>query len=129
MAVETIKAIYAAVAAGDLAAALDQLSPSIVVTQSPALPFGGKWHGKDRFQAMGAAIYEAWPDFEVVPLAFFADGDGVLVLTRVTGATASPTPLDQPMIERWRVADGVATECQPFYFDPVAAAASAHKGD
>jgi ketosteroid isomerase-like protein len=77
---------------------------------------------------MSAAIYAAWPDFSVEPLAFLANGDTVLVITRVGGSKQSPSPLDQPMIERWRVVDGKAIECQPYYFDPVLAAASAQSG-
>lgn len=127
--VETIKAIYAAIGVGDLDAAISLLDPGIVVQQSSALPFAGEWRGHDGFRAMGAAIYEAWPDFSVKPEQFLSDGKTVLVVTRVRGANTTAMPLDQPMIERWRVAGGKAVECQPFYFDPAAAAATVSQGD
>jgi uncharacterized protein len=127
--VELVRGIYAAVAQGDLNAVIGLLDAGITVVQSSALPFAGEWRGHDGFRAMGAAIYAAWPDFSVTPERFLDDGDTVLVMTRVRAGIGSAKPLDQPMIERWRVVDGKAVECQPFYFDPAAAAATANGGD
>lgn len=119
-----IRAIYDRVAeGGDVSAYLDD---AIVVVQAQSLPFGGIWQGHDGFAQMARRIYQAWPDFQVEPLAFYADGDVVLVETVVRGNTASRSPLNQPMIERWRVVAGRAVECQPFYFDAAAAASSAN---
>ncbi|QEE43476.1 nuclear transport factor 2 family protein (plasmid) [Rhizobium sp. WL3] len=119
-----VRGIYAAIAVGDIEAAAQAMAPDICFTQSMALPFGGAWIGHDGFRRMGAAIYAAWPDFAVTTLAFLSDGETVLVLTHLHGALSSATPLDQPMIERWRVVGGQAVECQPFYFDQTAAVAS-----
>lgn len=124
-ALDVVRAIYAGVAANDQAALGSLIDPGIVVHQAKALPFGGRWEGLDGFAAMAARLYAAWPDFEVEPVAFFADGDVVLVETRVRARLDAPRPLDQPMIERWRITAGRAVECRPFYFDAAAAAASA----
>lgn len=117
-----VRDIYACVSGGDLAGAAAMIAPDFIATQAASLPFGGTWRGHAGFAAMGAAIFEAWPDFAVSPERFFVDADTVVVLTRVSGAGGR---LDQPMIERWRVVDGHAVECQPFYHDAAAAAASA----
>lgn len=115
-----IRAIYDRVAeGGDVSGYLDE---GISVVQAPSLPFGGTW--QDGFAQMARRIYQAWPDFQVEPQAFYADGDVVLVETLVQGNTACRSPLNQPMIERWRVIAGRAVECQPFYFDAAAAASS-----
>lgn len=127
--VDLVRGIYTAVAQGNLDAVIASLAPGITVVQSSALPFAGAWHGHDGFRTMGAAIDAAWPDFSVTPERFLGDGDTVLVMTRVRAGISSAKPLDQPMIERWRVVDGKAVECQPFYFDPAAAAATANGGD
>ena len=123
--IDVVRDIYRAVADGDFDAVIARLSHEISVDQSSALSFAGRWEGHDGFRAMGAAIYECWPDFSVTPLAFFAADDTVLVQTRVTGACGA---LDQPMIERWKIVDGRAAECQPFYFDPTVAAATLQPG-
>jgi len=127
--IRVIRSLYEAVAADDLETVIDLLWPDIVVSQSSALPFGGVWRGHDGFRAMGAAIYTAWPDFGVTPRTFLSSNETVIVLTHVLGAIGDATPLDQPMIELWRVRDGKAFECRPFYFDPVLAAASAKSGE
>jgi len=126
---DVVRGIYDAVKQNNLDGMIAMLDPAIVVRQSSQLPFAGDWHGHDGFRAMGAAIYAAWPDFSVTPERFLGDGDTVLVMTRVCGGMANAKPLDQPMIERWRVVGDKAVECQPFYFDPFAAAAAAIKGD
>lgn len=124
-ALAVVQKIYGSVADGDLVSAAMLVAPEFVAIQASALPFAGTWRGTDGFAAMGAAIYTAWPDFAVVPQRFFADDDVVLVLARVRGAGGK---LDQPMIESWRVADGRAVECRPFYFDAAAAAATSTGG-
>jgi uncharacterized protein len=123
---EIIRGIYAAVAVKDWDGVLARISPAAVFEQSSALPFAGVWHGHDGFQKMGAAIFAAWPDFAVEPVSFSQSGSVVLVMTRVSGSNpAGDAPLNQTMIESWRVAGNVAVECRPFYFDPVVAARSA----
>lgn len=124
--IELVKTIYAAVGAGDLEAVLALLHPDFELEQSSALPFAGTFRGADGFKALGAAIYRAWPDFAVTPTAFAPVDDGVLVVTHLSGSNPDGSaPLDQQMIEYWRVAEGKAIGCRPFYFDPVAAARSA----
>ncbi len=102
------------------------LHPEFQMEQSSALPFAGTWRGTAGFKAVGAEIFRAWPDFSVTPTSFSSLDDVVLVITHLTGTNPSGSePLDQMMIEYWRIADGKAIECRPFYFDPLAAARSA----
>ena len=125
-AVALVQTIYAEVGNGNLDAVLGMLHPDFSLEQSSALPFAGTWRGEEGFKALGAAIYAAWPDFSVKPVAFTAIGDVVLVITQLKGTNSSGSePLDQQMIEYWRIVDGKAIECRPFYFDPLAAARSA----
>lgn len=123
-ALAVVRKIYELVAQGDAAGITPFIAPEFVATQAASLPFGGDWRGREGFAKMGAAIYAAWPDFKVEPEQFLADGDTVLVRTRVKGGEGA---LDQPMIERWRIVGGHAAECQPYYFDAAAAAASAKR--
>ena len=125
-ALEVVRGIYDAVGRGDWDGVLSRVHPAAVFTQSSALPFGGEWRGHEGFRTMGDAIFKAWPDFSVRPLRFAQEGDVVLVVTRVDGSNpAGDGRLDQEMIEYWRVVDGQAVECRPFYFDPGKAAKSA----
>ncbi|MBI1188731.1 MAG: hypothetical protein GC206_15600 [Alphaproteobacteria bacterium] len=125
-AVAVVRGIYDAVARSDWDGVLARLHADVLCEQSSALPFAGVWRGHDGFQRMGAAIFRAWPNFTVEPLAFAQAGDVVLVLTRVKGGDpAAAAVLDQTMIEFWKVEGAQATECRPFYFDPVIAAQSA----
>jgi uncharacterized protein len=117
-----VQAIYVGVAQGDFQAVLDLLAPDIIVHQAAVLPMGGIWRGRKGFSAMAETINRAWPGFSVTPTGMFGNGDEVIVLARISGAAGA---LDQQMIEYWRVRDGQATECRPFYFDPAAAATAA----
>lgn len=121
-AIMVIRAIYDGVARGDWTGVEARLDPNIVVLQSPDLPFAGEWSGLAGFKALGARIFECWPDFQVKPLAFFGHGETVLVTTRLSGRhRPTAEALDQDMIELWTVRSGRAVRCQPFYFAPSAA--------
>jgi hypothetical protein len=104
---------------------MEPLSPDIVVRQSFSLPMAGNRDGKTEFAAMANIIDAAWPGVSVEPEFMFGDDDKLLVMARIRGADGA---LDQAMIEFSRVRDGRAVDCQPFYFDPDAAAAAFHKG-
>jgi uncharacterized protein len=128
--VNVIRDIYDAVSNSDWDGVLAKIDTNIIFEQSSILPFAGVWKGHEGFQALGAAIFRAWPDFKVEPKSFFVTGNDVLVLTHVSGSNSrGEPPLDQTMIEYWRVADGKAVECRPHYFDPTAATNSANKDE
>ena len=51
--IETIQAVYAAMAAEDIDALFELLDPEIVVTQDDRLPWGGRFEGHDGFATFG----------------------------------------------------------------------------
>ena len=49
--VETVRAVYGAMADRDVARLFELLDPECVITQDPALPWGGRHVGHDGFVA------------------------------------------------------------------------------
>lgn len=120
-----VRRLYVLVAAGEIDAVVEMLSPHLVARQAFGLPFGGVYTGRDGFRDMSRRIYDCWPDFRVEPLRFFADADAVVVLTHLTGSRAGADPLDMDMLEYWRAENGRLVEVRPFYWDTAEAASSA----
>jgi uncharacterized protein len=118
-----VRQIYAHVAEADFAAATALMADDVTVTQAEALPFGGRWRGKQAFAEMAERIVAAWPGFTVRPVAFLADGgERVAVLAQLRG-----DGLAMDMLELWTVREGRVVACQPFYFDTAAAASAARR--
>src|SRR3954463_3729037 len=54
--IDVVRAIYAAMAASDLGDLFEHLDATIVITQDPALPWGGRHVGHDGFAGFGLAL-------------------------------------------------------------------------
>jgi len=88
-----VKAAYAAFAAGDLPTVLGLIDPEAVwiETDAEALPVRGTFVGPEAVaQNVFAAVPDHWDSFEIVPEAYFNDGETVIARGRVR-ATARST--------------------------------------
>lgn len=113
-ALEVVTAIYDAFARKDLEAVLELTSPDIVVTQDPALPWGGRFDGHDGLGRFVMALLGSI-DSAVTVEAIYQAGDQVVQYGRTAGTVRSNgVAFDIPECHLWRVEDGVAVEAQYF---------------
>ena len=106
--IEVVQAVYAAMADRDLERLLGLIDPACVITQDPALPWGGRHVGHDGFATFGLALTGAIDSAVTTDAMFVADGD-VIQCGRTRGTTvATGTPFDIPEVHRWTIRDGKA---------------------
>lgn len=106
--VEVVEAVYAAMAARDVAALFAFLDESCVITQDERLPWGGRFVGHDGFATFGAALTGAIQSAVTTDAVFEADGD-VIQCGRTKGTVVgSGVAFDVPEVHRWTIRDGKA---------------------
>jgi ketosteroid isomerase-like protein len=106
--IDTVRAIYAAMAARDLQQLFELLDPGIVITQDPRLPWGGRHEGHDGFGAFALTLSGAIESAVTTEAMVSADGD-VIQVGRTRGSTrATGTAFDIPEVHRWTIRDGRA---------------------
>lgn len=116
---QVVQAIYAAFAERDLESVLALTDPSIVATQDPALPWGGRFEGHDRLGEFLLALIGTI-DSAVTIEAMFQAGDRVVQHGRTAGTVrATGVAFDIPECHVWRVLDGRAVEAQ-YFIDSIA---------
>ncbi len=104
--VETVQAVYGAMAERDVARLVELLDPACVITQDPALPWGGRHVGHDGFVEFAGALTGAIDSAVTTDAVFAADGE-VIQCGRTRGtARATGTTFDIPEVHRWTVRDG-----------------------
>src|SRR4051794_12507131 len=92
--VEVVQAIYAAMAGGDVDRLFALVDESCVITQDPALPWGGRHEGHDGLAAFASALTGAIASAVTTEAMFEADGE-VIQVGRTRGTTvAGGTPFD-----------------------------------
>jgi ketosteroid isomerase-like protein len=116
---EVVRGAYDALAAKDLDGVLARCDPSVVVTQDPALPWGGRFVGTDGVAEFAVKLVGAI-DSAVTVIAMFEAGDQVVQYGRTAGTTrASGKAFDIPECHVWTVVDGRVTNMS-FYIDTAA---------
>ena len=113
-ALDVVRRIYQAFADKDLDAVLGLVDPGIVVTQDPALPWGGRFEGHDGLGRLVQALLAAI-DSAVTVEAMFQAGDTVVQYGRTAGTVrATGVAFDIPECHVWTVRDGRAVEATYF---------------
>ena len=116
---EIVGAAYAALGAKDLAGVIDLCHPDVVLTQDPALPWGGRHSGADGLAEFAIALIGAI-DSTVTPIAMFAAGDQVVQYGRTAGtARASGKSFDVAECHVWTVTEGRVSKME-FFIDTAA---------
>lgn len=106
--VEVVRAIYEAMAERDLNRLLELIDPECVVTQDPALPWGGRHVGHDGFGQFALTLTGTIDSAVTIEALFAADSE-VVQFGRTKGTVrANGATFDIPEVHRWTVRDGRA---------------------
>jgi ketosteroid isomerase-like protein len=115
-ALEVVREVYAAMAARDVDGVLERCHPDVVITQDPALPWGGRYVGTDGAAEFAINLVGAI-DSAVTPIAMFEADNRVVQYGRTAGtARESGKQFDIPECHVWTVVDGRVTEAA-FFID------------
>ena len=94
------------------------MSPDVVLHQTPDLPWGGDYHGIERYSDWAAAMSDCFTSVDVQDAKFLESGDQVVVLcTLVTKARRTGETLRHPMVQVITVKDGKISDFRPFYWN------------
>lgn len=108
--VDVVREIYEAMAAKDIGRLAELFSPSIVLDQDPALPWGGHYEGHEGFIEFAGKLTAAIDSAVTIEYLFQA-GDEVVEVGRTAGTVvASGARFDVPEVHRWRIEDGKAVK-------------------
>jgi len=106
--IEVVRGIYAAMHERDIAAVLAVISPDLVLTQDPRLPWGGRFEGPDGFATFGLTLVENVDSAVTIEAVFEAD-DEVIQMGRTKGTVRSNgAAFDIAEVHRWVIRDGLA---------------------
>ncbi|HTO01218.1 MAG TPA: nuclear transport factor 2 family protein [Microthrixaceae bacterium] len=106
--VATVHAIYTAMAARDLEQLSLLLDEQVVITQDPALPWGGRFEGHDGFLDFAATLTGTITSQVEISNIFAADGDVIQVGRTVGTVNATGVEFDIAEVHRWTLVDGKA---------------------
>lgn len=113
-ALDVVRDIYDAFARRDLDAVLELVDPGIVITQDPALPWGGRHVGHEGLGEFAMTLV-ANIDSTVTVESMFQAGEIVVQCGRTAGtAKATGRIFDIPECHIWTVRDGRAVEADYF---------------
>jgi uncharacterized protein len=103
---EIIRELYAAFEAGNGTRVLELCDPECVVTQDPALPWGGRYEGLDGVATFALALGGAF-DSSVEVIALFEAGDRVIQYGRTRGTVVTTgAAFDIPEVHIWTLRHG-----------------------
>jgi ketosteroid isomerase-like protein len=116
---EIIRSVYAAFESGNVTVVFDLCDPEVVVTQDPALPWGGRYEGIDGVATFGIALGGTIASAVTVEALFEAD-DRVVQYGRTRGTViANGNQFDVPETHVWTLRDGKIVGAE-FYIDSAA---------
>ncbi len=117
-AIDTVRAIYEAISAGDTAAIAARLSPDVRISQTRELPWGGEFEGLAGFAQFSRTLREHIASRVEVERIFEA-GEDVVVIGRTIGATkVKQTPFDVAIAHVLTVQDGKVVQARYFIDTP-----------
>ena len=112
--VELIQAVYAAFGRRDEAALLSLIAPDIQISQSPALPWGGKYSGHAGLKQFFTTLL-SHVDSRVEFERYIDAGDHVAAIGRVKGTVrANGRTFDIPIAHVWQIRHGQAAAFNPY---------------
>jgi ketosteroid isomerase-like protein len=105
---DLVREIYRCMAERDIVRLFELLDPAVVITQDPALPWGGRHEGHDGFAHFGLTLTSHIDSAVTIEALFEADGD-VIQFGRTRGTTVTGgTAFDIAEVHRWTIRDGRA---------------------
>src|SRR5215470_15852933 len=119
--VETVKRLFAAVRRRDPAGAREAYHPEVVIHESPALPYGGDYHGQEEALEHLDGYYRTWDPLRPgvgqpsTPIFLETTEDAVVVLWQEEAvAPGSGSRIVLPALGVYRVRDGKVIESRMF---------------
>jgi ketosteroid isomerase-like protein len=103
------------------------LDEHVVITQDPALPWGGGFEGHDGFLAFAAALTGAITSQVEIASIFAADGDVIQVGRTVGTVNETGVEFDVAEVHRWTVVGGKAVRAHFAIDTPAMLAALAQR--
>lgn len=112
--IELVQQLYGAFARRDVPMIFSSLAPEVEVAQTPELPWGGVYQGRDEFGQFFVKLtqhIESNLDFE----RFLDAGDHVVAIGRTRGkVNANGHPFDMPAVHVWQIRAGQVVRFQPY---------------
>ena len=108
-AVETVKAFYQAIAAGNVSGIVATLRADVQWTEAEGFPYySGTWHSpQEVVDNLLVPLSRDWDGFAAQPSEFIADGDRVVVIGVYSGTyRATGKRMRAAFAHRWTVRDG-----------------------
>ena len=116
MSIEVVRRIYEAFARGDLDAVMAECAADVVVGQDPALPWGGRYVGRDGIAEFALKLVGTI-ESEVDTEQLFQAGDQVVQQGRTKGTVRhNGAAFDLPECHVWTLRDDVVLNAD-FYID------------
>jgi len=101
--IELVREVYTAMAARDVGRRFELIDPTFVVTQDPALPWGGRHVGHDGFATFALALSGTIDSAVGIDAVVAADGD-VIQLGRTRGTVrANGVAFDIPVAAHFAI--------------------------
>jgi uncharacterized protein len=105
--IETVRRSYEALNEGDVEAALEALDPDAVWRDSPELPGGGEFRGREEVSRFLTDFLAEWRDFHQRVDDAIREGDRVAVVIHLSATgRASGIEVDTSYAHLWTMRDG-----------------------
>ena len=116
--VETMKAIYGHIRAGEWGAIDHYLSDDFIAYEPESLPFGGEWKGEGVYKRLFSKVMGTFNAPQVEPINMSGGDEWVSYCLNLSFISkASGERVSYRVVENGRVVDGKMTELHLHYFD------------
>jgi uncharacterized protein len=114
-----LRAFYAAMLAGDLAAVESHFAADrIVIREAESLPYGGAYRGIDGFRQLARRLGKAWTTVRFEDFTFAEGADCVMVKFTMTATSrATGAVISFGVIEMFEMDGDKIISVAPFYWD------------
>jgi uncharacterized protein len=126
--IATIRGLYDALAARDASVIQELFAPDAVIWQSPELPWGGDYEGRDGLFTFFLTLVEHI-ESQVTTESLFAAGDHVVQAGRTRGTVrATGASFDVPEVHVWELRDGKVVRYHSYIDTPAMLEALSREG-
>lgn len=105
---QTIQALYAGFATGDMPAILANMAPDIAWTEAEGYPYAGTFHGPQAIvNGVFIKLATEWDGYQAVPERYVSEGDDVIALGHYSGTyKATGKSFRAPFVHAWTLQGG-----------------------
>lgn len=121
LSVQSVQALYADFAQGNLSAIFAVLSPNTKIYKPDSLPHGGVYQGRDGFISLMTSMNNTWDSIQIVPESFLASDEGIVATGECIGKKSNRADTIRfPFVHFWKIQLGVVVEIWLYYWDTAA---------